>query len=295
MANNLQGVNLARIAQKSLDSLVTQLVPLADMFVTDFSSEVAKGPSITTRYPLNPTVKTLRSSAQRAPDDQATTPVTVTIGDPRGVDIGFDDVEMINSEINLFKLFIRPAVVAIIEDIVTGIFQLCTAANYPQVVTLLPDDYDADQVSLIAQAMSAAKIPTSPRNALVAPTYYGPLGRDNSVQLAYALGSDAVIRTGKIPTIHGIGQWEYNGNIPDNGERLRGIVSGAQGVCLAARAPITPDQWYGQVENTVESVTGLPVQFRYFYDGAKHRLQMLTQSGSAVGNPGFLFRIQEPA
>lgn len=292
MANTLNGVNLARIAQKSLDALVTELVPLKNLFLTDFSDEVAKGPSITTRYPTQPTVKTLRSSTDRQPDDQTLTAVTVNIGDPRGVDIGFDDVEIINSEIRLDQLFIRPGVVAIVEDIMASIFALVTAANYANSATVAAVDFDADAVSNLAQTMSTLKIPMAPRAAILSPAYYGNLSRDNSIQLAYALGSDQVIRTGRIPSIHGIQPFEYNGVIPNNGESLTGFACGPQGICLAARAPLTPDQWYGQVENTVEPVTGLPVQFRYFYDGAKHRLQMLTQSGAAKGNPGALLRIK---
>jgi hypothetical protein len=290
-ANSLAGVNLARVAQKSLDALVTQLVPIKNVFLTDFSDEVAKGPTITTRYPTQPVVKELLTSAQRVSDGQTLTPVTVTIGNPRGVDIGFDDVEMINSEINLQQLFIQPAVVAIVEDIMATVFGLVTAENYAAKVTVAAADWDADQMSLLAQAMTVAKIPTSPRSAMLKPSYHGSLSRDNAVQLAYALGSDVVIRTGKVPSVHGITPYEYNGTLPANGQSLEGFACGPTAICLAARAPITPNQWYGAVENTVEPVTGLPVQFRYFYDGAQHRLQMLTQCGAAKGNPSALIRI----
>lgn len=291
-ANTIAGVNLARIAQRSLDSLVTQLVPLKDIFITDFSDEVATGPSITTRYPSNPTVKTLRTAAQRVSDNSTLTAVTVNIGDPRGVDIGFDDVEMINSEIKLHQLFIVPAVTAIIEDIMATVFALVTAANFSQSKLVTAANFDADAVSALAEQMSTAKIPTANRAMILKPTYYGNLSRDNAVQAAYAYGDSTVIRTGRVGSVHGLSPYEFNGTIPANGESLEGFASAPSAICLAARAPITPDAWYGEVENTVEPITGLPVQFRYFYDGVEHRLQMLTQHGAATGNPANLVRIR---
>lgn len=47
MANTLGGVNLTKIAQASLDVLVTEGIPLT-AFITDFSSEaLPKGETIT--------------------------------------------------------------------------------------------------------------------------------------------------------------------------------------------------------------------------------------------------------
>jgi len=290
--NTIGGVNLARIAQRSLDSLVTELVPLKGIFVTDFSDEVAKGPSVTTRYPTNPTVKQLLTAANRVSDNSTINSVQVNIGNPRGVDIGFNDVEVINSEIQLEQLFIRPGVTAIIEDIMATIFALVTSGNFAQNQIAASAAYDADMVSTISQAMSVAKIPKNPRSAIVAPAYYGNLQRDGSIQQSYAYGGAEAIRNNMATRVHGIDQYEYNGTIPTNGENLTGFACGPAAICLAARRPVDPQDWYGQVENTIEPVTGLPVQFRHFYDGAEHRLQMLTQHGAAVGVAANLIRIK---
>ena len=292
--NTLAGVNLARVAQRTLNAVTARLVPLKEVFFADFSDDVATGPTVTTRIPSVPVVKALLTAANRTADTQTTTAVTVTIGAPRGVDIGFDDAEVINSDIKLQQMFIEPGVNVIIQDIMAQIFAVVTVSTFPNEHVIAAASFDADNVSLLAEEMSTLQL-GDPRNAIVKPTYYGPLSRDTAIQSTYSIGTSEVIIKNLIRQIHGINMFQFTGTIPSNSEHLEGFACNPEAIAAAARMPVVPENWYGQVESVVEPVTGLPIQFRLFYDGALQRLQMLTQSGVAAGHSIRLVRIVSSA
>lgn len=289
-ANTIGGVNLAQIAQRSLDALVTEAIPLSAV-TTDFSEEIKnEGDSVTTRVPTQPVTKS--ASAARSSDNSTLTAKTITLNQFRMFDIGFNDLEITKSHVKLRDLFIQPGVVALIEDCMAQIFALVTNANFAQNVVLGSAAYDADACANLAQLLTTAKVPKFARAAVVKPTYYQTLVSDNAIQQVFSSGSDGAIRDNRTGRVHKIDQYEYNGTIPDNGENLAGFVAGPQAIIMAARQPATPEQWYGLVENVVEPVSGLPIQFRYHYDGTEHRLQAFILYGVAVGVAGNLYRIK---
>ena len=288
--NTIAGVNLAQIAQQSLDALVTELLPLRAIS-TDFSQDIkSEGESVTTRFPTQPSAKNM--NAARSSDNSTLTAKTITLNKMYGFDIGFSDIEVAKSSLKLQDLFIKPGMVAIVEQVMADIFALVTSGNYTQSTVITAANFDADKVADTAQLLSTAKVPRSPRSILIPPTFLATLVKDNAIQQSYAYGDSVAVRENRVGRVHGFDIYDYNGTIPTNSENLAGFATGPQGIIMAARQPATPTDWYGQVVNVVEPMSGLPIQFRYFYDGTEQRLQAIVLYGVQVGNPGNLYRIK---
>lgn len=288
MANTLGGVNLARIAQLTLDTLQAVRFPIPAFF-TDFSAEaVPNGNTVTTRVATQPSTQDFSSS--KAATDVTTTAKTITLSNYKGVSIGFTDLERTYSDVNLIDAFIEPTVTAIFEDVMAACFALCTEANFGTAnqATVTAANFDADDIADIASILSTDKSPMTGRSIILKPSYFAYLSKDNSIQAAYAYGGSEVIRENRAPRIHGFDVYEYTGTIPNNSEALEGIALHKSAIIIAARAvlPPPPGTWYGRQQTVVEPSTGLPIDIREFYDGTKLTYQWALNYGVAVGNGG---------
>lgn len=271
MANTLAGVNLERISQLSLDALITETLPLRQ-FVTDFSPEVkVSGDKITTRFASAwPAVQDMSTS--KAPGDVTTVARTITLGDFDGVVIGFDDLERTYSDVELVDLFVQPAMSALIESVTTAMLGVITSANgFNQSADLAATDMNADAMADFAQALTTAKVPRTGRAAILSPTYYAGLVKDNVIQAVDSSGSSEALRDHRVSRVHGIAPVEYNGNIPNNSESMTGFVGHRSSLCIAARGVQKPRSgtWFGNIEDIVDPISGLPIQVREYYDGSK--------------------------
>lgn len=291
MATNvLGGVNATRISQLTLDALQTTVLPFK-AFTTSFGADVAeRGSAVTTRYVTNPSVANF--AATRASANSTTTAVTVTLGSYVGVDLGFSDTEMSFTDVQLQELFIRPAIVALFENVMASVFALVTSSNYTANTLTTAANFNASAIAGLATSMNTDKVPSVGRALIVPPTYADTLRKDSSILPAYAIGDTAFLKEGKIPRIHGFDIHEFNGTIPSNSENLAAVALTPQAVCIAARPPVTPRNWAGQVTNITDPVSGLTIQYRDFYDGQEQRTQFCLIYGTAKGNPSNLRRIR---
>lgn len=291
--NTLNGVNLTKISQISLDVLTTEGVPLS-AFTTDFSADaLPKGETVTTRFATVPSTQDFDSS--KATSNSATTARSVTLNDYRGVSIGFKDTEITYSPVQLADLFVRPAISALIDYVINSVLTNVTNANgFTDVETVAAASFDADTVADLAEGLSTRKVPKGNRTLLIKPTYMASLTKDNSVQAASdgPAGTDP-IRLNRLPMLHGFNVLEYNGTIPANSENMEGLAAGQQGLIIAARQVVEPPSgtWYGNVENITDPSTGLPIQIREYYDGTELRYEFSTLFGSAIGIPDYITRI----
>lgn len=293
MANTLGGVNLTKIAQASLDVLVTEGIPLT-AFITDFSPEaLPKGQTVTTRFAT--AVSTQDFSSDKAAADVTTTARNITLSNYRGVSFGFTDTELTYTPVQLADLFVRPAIAALVDYVINAALTNVTNGNgFTRVKTVSAAAFDADTVADLAEGLSTAKVPKSPRSLIIKPTYYASLAKDNAIHAASDGPAGAsVIRDNMIPKVGGFSVYEYNGTIPGNSENLVGVACGKQGLCIAARGVVEPPDgtWYGRIENIVDPNSGLPIQIREFYDGTKLTYQFSTLFGTAIGIPAYLTRI----
>lgn len=288
--NSLSGVNATRISQLTLEALQTTVLPFS-AFTTNFSSDVAtRGEAVTTRYVTNPSVQNFADSA-RASTNSATTARTITLDKYVGVDIGFTDTEMSFTDVQLMEMYIRPAIVALFENVMANTLSLVTNANFTTNTVITAANFTAANVASLAQSMNEAKVPLGDRHIILPPSYAVTAKTDTSIQAAYAYGSPEAIRTGRLPDVYGFQMHEWNGTIPTNSENLAAVALAPQGLLLAARAPAMPRNWNGQVTNVTDPASGLTIQFRDFYDDVEQRTQFCIIYGTQIGVPGNVHRI----
>lgn len=294
MSNTLNGVNLAQIAQKSLD--VLQSVPiLIDRFATDFSPETlgAGQTSITTRYVVAPSAQDIESGY--SPTAVSTVSRTMTFSNFWGYVVGLTDSEVMASAINLQRLFVEPAAISTVNKAENLIMSCITNSNFSAKVTKTSAQFDSDVVADIADTLSTANV-IGRRTLVLNPTYYASLLKDGSVKSALAFGEGAPLPTGMVGRLHGM-DIVVSTNIPSNSENLVGFALAPQAIAVAARGIVTPQNFPGLVENTVDAKTGLPCQWRYWYnpDAASqpgsHNFSVACNFAYSVGNPANLVRI----
>lgn len=295
MGNTLGNVNLAQLAQKSLDALVPTLVPL-QIVTTDLSDEVASsGATVGTRLPTQPTIvanlETLGYAGSVA--DQTATAKTVTLGALSGLVIGFTDTEWSKSSINLFDIFIQPGVNTVAKGMQDTLWALFTNSNYSAKITCSAAAFNYSKVADLAEDCTDANMPAEGRALVLAPSYFTALSKDDGVKAAYAFGSNDVIRYRKIPSLAGfMPVIEYSG-LPSNSENLKGIALNKQAAVIASRVPAVPANFPGEVQNVTDPDSGFTMQLRKWYsaDEGKYFLSMAALWGGAVGNGDAAIRI----
>jgi len=291
--NTLGGINLAAIAERSLEPLLLQFQKI-NSFSTDFSDEVrARGESISTRVASLLTAVNL-STAGYVPQNTTTTVKTVTLNKFYGHVIGLKDEEVAKagSADWLTQIFVNPMVECLCEQVMDDLLALVTTANFSNVETIGTTSFDADSAADLARNLNTANVPKAGRFALLSPSYLNNLIKDNAIQNSSAYGNNSAIVNGTVGRVHGLDVYDYN-DIPTT-DNLVGIVGGKQGLLLAARTVAVPNDFPGEVINKTEPVTGLPIQFRAWYDAnsGEHRVAVGLLYGVAVGQDGEVYRIR---
>lgn len=127
-ANSLGSVAGDLITLRALDLLKLSF-PVLSAITTDFSSENARqGQVIKTRIVSVPTVVTLNDTTGWASSDATTTDVSVTIGQPKGVQIEYGSTELATTGRNLFQEQVEACHYALGKDLVDAVYALITTA-----------------------------------------------------------------------------------------------------------------------------------------------------------------------
>jgi len=290
--NNIQNVNLDVISQRTLETLLPLLAPVRAM-AADFSPDIMnEGESVKTRIVPRGTASDFSNGFVAS--DANTTPVVINLSSQKGYGVGFSDAEISKSSIDLNRIFVGPAANAVATAMMSDLFSNVKTSNYsltPAVVTAA--NFDSDVVADLAQQLTNANVPKTGRVLMLNPTYYGALAKDSSIKLAYAFGTPEVIQQNIIRNVHGFDIYEST-IIPDNGEHTAGFACWNEALCIAARQPALPQNWYGQVANVIDPQSNLPLQFRFWYEGKdqKHYLSVQALWGTSVGNTGALIPIR---
>jgi hypothetical protein len=293
MANTLGGINIAQIAEQSLDYLSTQFHPLR-AFSRDFSADISgAGESVTTRVPSSMTASDL--STGYAATDVTSTAVTVTLNKFKGYSMAFTDMEV--SKAGNFdwlsSQFLAPALEVTLDAVMDDLLALVLNANFSANEVITAANFDVDEVADLAADLTTAKCPKSERALILPPSYYASIQKDAIVQDASSYGTPAGVQENAAQRVHGFSLYEYTG-IPTNSENLAAIALHPSALCLAARTPAAPADGSVQVSDIVDPSTGLPIQLRTFYDNVagKHYLTMGVLYGVAKGNGAALKRIK---
>ena len=293
MANTLNGINLAAVAEQSLDYLSTQFHPLR-AFARDFSDEISgQGESVTTRVPSSMTASDLSNGYTAS--DVTSTAKTITLNKFKGYSMAFTDMEVSKSGNFdwLSSVFLGPALEVTLDAVMDDLLALVLNANYSANEVITAANFDADEVADLAADLTTAKVPKSERALVLPPSYYASVQKDAIVQDASSYGAASAVQENAAMRVHGFNLYEYTG-IPTNSENLAAIALHPSALLLAARTPAAPADGNVEVQDIVDPSTGLPIQLRTFYDNVagKHYLTMGVLYGVAVGNGAALKRIK---
>lgn len=277
MANTIAGVNLAEIAQESLPALQSLFAPL-NAISTDFSSDISqRGESVTTRIPTEVTAQDLSSGYTAS--DVGMTAKTINLDTFSGFVYAFNDVERSKSAINLGNLFLEPASNALATKVFGDLWNLITKANFAD-TEVVDTDLTRDDLVSLGSTLSANKIPTTNRFALLNNAQYGNVMKSIGGS-ADLLGQQASYQERALPKIAGFDLYESNlCDVNDNSggsginENLTGFAGHKSALLFAGRAVDSEgaEQAGVEVENVVIPEIGLPVQFRRFYNPASGTL-----------------------
>ena len=284
MANTLNGINLAAIAQSVLDNLSAQHTPVS-AFTTDFSSEIAdQGESITTR--IATAVSAGDASSGYSATDVTSSAKTVTLDQHKHFTMAFTDLEIAKGGMNMLeRTFVRPATHAVINSMVDALMALVVNSEFGNKATVTSSNFGADDVATLAGDLTTLNVPKDERALIIKPAYYASLAQDNAIQASYASTLDDSIRNHSVPRVHGFNVYEYS-DIPTNSENLEGFACGPEALLIAARQPAIPQNWSGAVESVTDPDSGLTIQLRSWYEG-KDGKQMITATtifGVLVGS-----------
>ena len=283
MANTLGGVNLAQIAQQTLETLSAEM-PIVSAFTTDFSSDVADvGESVSTRVAT--AVSAGDATSGYSATDVTSTAKTITLDKHKHFTAAFTDLEIAKGGMDMLeRTFVRPAVHSVVNAMMDDLLALAVSTTYSAEVTVVAGSFGADDVADLAGDLTTLNVPKADRALVIKPAYYANLAQDNAIQASYAYGGPGSIRDNAVPKVHGFNVYEYS-DIPANSENLEGFACGPEALIIAGRQPALPENWAGAVESVQDPDTGVTLQLRNWYEG-KDGAQYITATliyGVAAG------------
>ena len=283
MANSIGGINLAQIAQQTLETLSAEM-PIVSAFTTDFSSDVADvGESVSTR--VASAVSAGDATSGYSATDVTSTAKTITLNKHKHFTAAFTDLEIAKGGMDMLeRTFVQPAVHSVVNAMMDDLLALVLNATYSNNTVVTAANFGADDVATLAGDLTTLNVPRGGRAMVIKPAYYAALAKDNAIQASYAFGNPGAIQDNNIPRVHGFDVLEYS-DIPANSENLEGFVCGKEALIIAGRQPALPENWAGSVESVQDPDTGITLQLRNWYEG-KDGAQYITATliyGVAAG------------
>jgi hypothetical protein len=262
MSNTIAGVNLAEIAQESLSALSSVFAPL-NAVATDFSADIsARGESVTTRFPSNPTAQDLSSGYTRT--DVTTTAKTVNLNTFFGFVWGFNDLERSKSAIMLNDLFIQPAATALGRKVFGDLWNLLTSSNFAASETITAANFSRSSIIDLSADLTINGAPSEGRSIITNPTYFGSILKTlNSAEFP---GFIAEKSEGSVPRVSKFDIYETD-QADANSQNLQAFAFHRNALLMAARrVDSTGAAQVGvEVEDMIIPGLNLPVQMRRWY------------------------------
>lgn len=298
MGNTLGTTNANVIAQEALKALAAEL-PILGEIASDFSKENAR---------FNETVIVHEVSAAQAIDfnpangyapaarTQVDIPVAINKHKHHTYEVTVQEAS--SSRVDLIKRFGLNAAYSIGAALVTDLWTLVTAVNFPNKTTKAlgagADGFDRKQAILVGAALSTRNAPMFGRFMLLNPSYYASLSMDTNLMIALLQSGSDAVKSGRLPPIHGFNVSEFSG-ITDNGENLVGIAGTRTALAMATRIPDDPGKGSSncQISVVTDEDSGLSLQVREWYnaDLASFRRTYTLMYGVAKGQTDCLQRI----
>jgi hypothetical protein len=242
MANSITGINDDIISQAVLEGYTTAIAPLA-AFATDFSSEAARRGEKVSIMRDNTAIDAAVDKTTHADytiQDADSDAVEVTLGQPKYVSWGLDDVEIASSSVLTMERFGRRKGNLLAKTIFQDILSEVTAANFGAAAhTGLASAFDEDDVADVAEAL------------VLSPAYIAALRKAGAIKDTSGYGYNA-IQSGDVPMLHGF-KVIMSTAIPGNAENLVGFASDGNGIASAFRY-LAPQQ--GHNYTRAEAIVG---------------------------------------
>ena len=253
MANSITGINDDILAQSVLEGYTTAIAPLS-AFTTDFSSEAARrGEKVSIMRDNTAIDAALDKTTHGAytVQDADSDAIELTLGQPKYVSWGLDDVEIASSSILTMEKFGRRKGNLLAKTVLQDIWSEITNANFGAAASVgLAANFDEDDVADVAEACDSADWGDD-RYLVLSPAYIAALRKVGAIKDTSGYGYNA-IQNGDIPMLHGFKVIMSNA-IPANGENLTGFATDGNGIAAAFRY-LAPQQ--GHKYNRAEALVG---------------------------------------
>jgi len=254
MANSITGINDDVISRAVLEGYTTAIAPLS-AFATDFSSEAARrGEKVSVMRDNTAIDAALDKTTHTAYtiQDADSDAVELTLGQPKYVSWGLDDVEIANSSVLTMEKFGRRKGNLLAKTILQDIWSEITNANFGAAsFTGLASTFDEDDVADIAEDCDSADWAENDRYLVLSPAYITALRKAGAIKDTSGYGYNA-IQNGDIPMLHGFKVIMSNA-VPANGENLVGFATDGNGIATAFRY-LAPQE--GHKYNRAEALVG---------------------------------------
>lgn len=236
MANSITGINDDILSQSVLEGYTTAIAPLA-AFATDFSSEAAKRGDTVTIMRDNSTIDAPLDKTTHADytiQDADSDAVVLTLGQPKYVSWGLDDVEVASSSMLTVERFGRRKGNMLAKTVLQDIWSEITAANFGGAAfTGAASTFDEDDVADVAEVCDLADWEADDRFLILSPAYITALRQSGAIKDTSGYGFNA-IQSGNVPMLHGFKILPSN-SIPGNSENLIGFAADGKGIASAFR------------------------------------------------------------
>jgi len=254
MANSITGIQDDILAQSVLEGYTTAIAPLS-AFTTDFSSEAARrGEKVSIMRDNTAIDAALDKTTHGAytVQDADSDAIELTLGQPKYVSWGLDDVEIASSSILTMEKFGRRKGNLLAKTVLQDIWSEITNANFGAAsFTGIASTFDEDDVADLAEDADGADWAQNDRYLVLSPAYIASLRKAGAIKDTSGYGYNA-IQSGDIPMLHGFKIIMSNA-VPANGENLVGFATDGNGIASAFRY-LAPQQ--GHKYNRAEALVG---------------------------------------
>jgi hypothetical protein len=304
-SNSLSGY-LAVYAQRSLEQFIASMPPI-DLWTENFDSEITNGGiSVTTRLSTGQWGSTANNLANGwSPTSLTSSAVTATLI-LQDYDALFNELEWSTMTPQvLLATFFKPMAEQMANAMVVNALNNVTSSYYTNTLTVNSSSLFTVTGSTSLQTCSTIldnlEIPPTERYCIITPAMYQ--GLTSGILPTYFYGDDGAIKRNMVQELLGFRLHRYarlkNATLPQGGasyansDKMVGVCGNKQGLVMAVRQPVIPDNSIVQAANAVDPTSKLSLQTRMIYDVSKPgwRLAVVGLWGSAQGNSDAIVEI----
>ncbi|HRE83871.1 MAG TPA: hypothetical protein PLN52_22700 [Opitutaceae bacterium] len=289
-ANSLGSLTGDLVSMRAL-SLLKVKFPVLTRVTTDFTPDQAKqGQVVKTRVLHIPACTTYSDTTGWGSSDASMTDVSLTIGQPRGVQIELSSSEIGKTNRNLFGEQVEAMLYALGRDLVGAVYALMTEANFPDALTLpVANVSRATLVSIASAALNSRAVPQARRTLLVNLDAHEKLLNDGPIVQLGIHQKNKIFSESVLPELSGFECFRAV-NLPTTGN-LHSFAMQSSAIVLATRVPedytkgVPAEAVHGATSLVTDEDTGFSVMKVDFVDHklAKAFSRMSWAYGCGVG------------